>query len=194
MNKLYFRYGAMGSSKSATALICKYNYEEKGYGVLLLKANIDTRDTENGKIVVKSRIGLVSDCIIFNDDSNIIDIYNQEVTKRRIDVILVDEINFAKAHHVDELRELTKFVPVLLFGLKADFKTLLFEGSKRALELSDDIQEIKTICRCGRKATQNMRIVNGEPTNTGPTILVGGSDAYESVCWGCYRKLVLKKK
>jgi len=187
MNKLYFRYGVMGSSKTAEALMCRFNYIQKGFNVLLIKPSIDNR-FEQGKAQVTSRIGLCADCIKFNKSQNIIDLYNSENAKQKVDVIIVDECQFSTAKQIEQLRRIAYDIPVLCYGLLTNFKTELFDGSKRLVEIADSLQEIKSVCTCGRKASVNARIVNGKITTSGAEVLIGAEECYESMCYLCFRK------
>lgn len=186
--KLYFKYGVMGCSKSAQALMTKFNYEQQGYNVLLLKPSIDNRDDHENKSVVKSRIGLEADAIAFPKKQNLISLFNKH-KKENIGVIIVDECQFCTSSQIDELKELTKFVPVLCYGLKTDFRTKLFPGSKRLIEIADSLTELKAICQCGRKATVNARFKNGLLVTKGSVIEIGGDDKYKAMCYDCYKKL-----
>lgn len=191
MAKLYFKYGAMGSSKTANALITKFNYEERGMKVWLLKPATDDRD---GKDIIKSRIGLASRCFVVIPEMNLAEEYNKMPDR---DVIIVDEAQFLTGEQVDQLRELVddKDIPVLCFGLRTDFKTRVFPGSLRLLEIADSISEIKTICRCGSKATVNARIDgNGNIVTDGEQVFIGGNDSYEAMCHACYMKKIRQQK
>lgn len=194
--KLYFKYGVMGCSKTAQALMTKFNYEQQGYNVLLIKPSIDNRDDHENKTVVKSRIGLESEAIAFSRKQNLIRLFNKR-KKDNIGVIIVDECQFCTSTQIDELKELTKFAPVLCYGLKTDFRTKLFSGSKRLLEIADSLTELKAICECGRKATVNARFKNGLLVTKGSIIEIGGDDKYRAMCYDCYKKLekqTLKKE
>jgi thymidine kinase len=184
MPKLYFRYGCMGSSKTANALMVKFNYEEKGYKVALMKPAIDNRD---GIDIIKSRIGLQSKAIIISKKTNIMEWY---IAKSNIpDVIIIDEAQFLTEEQVNQLKDITiKYIPVLCFGLKTDFQTHLFKGSKRLIEIADSIQEIKSICKCGHKAECNMRIQNNKPIYNGNQIVIGGNESYIGVCYKCWEE------
>lgn len=184
MAKLYFKYGTMGSSKTAQALITKFNYEEKDMEVLFFKPSIDNRDGEN---IVKSRVGLSSKAIELHPTDNIYDIYKLNTNHN---VIIIDECQFLTEKQVDELVNIIiDFnIPVLCFGLKTDFTTSLFPGSKRLLEVADSIQEIKSICKCGRKATVNARFDNDKMVLKGEQICIGGNDKYISMCIKCWLK------
>ena len=183
MAKLYFKYGAMGSSKSAQALITKFNYEELGMTVWLIKPSTDTRD---GADIVKSRIGLSARAQIITPDQNIADEYRKLDT---YDVIIADEAQFFTPAQIDQLRALVDEddIPVLCFGLRTDFLTHLFPGSQRLLELSDSLTEIKTVCACGRKATVNARIDGaGRVITQGDQVFLGGNDSYVAMCHKCW--------
>lgn len=193
MSRLYFNYGTMGSSKSAQALMCKFNYEHKGMKVLLAKPALDTRgDVDTPK--VRSRIGLVADCLTITPDQSFIDMFNDFKAKNGCDCVIVDEAQFCTTEQIDQLKEITKYVPVLCYGLLTDFKSKLFEGSKRLVELADSLREIKSICRCGRKSTINARFVNGKCVDDGPVVLIGGDESYENMCYWCWQEELKKNK
>lgn len=113
--------------------------------------------------------------------------------KEKIDVVIVDECQFCKTHHIEELKKITEYVPVLCYGLKTNFKTKLFEGSKRLLELADSLTELKAICECGKKATLNGRFSNGKLVTNGKEVLIGGDETYKALCFDCYNKHKLAK-
>lgn len=187
MAKLYFRYGAMGSGKSIDLLKVAYNYEERGQKVLIFTANIDNRA---GVGKVWTRIGLSKEAETFSEDKNLFEIVKNY--KFRPDCILVDEANFLSEKNVYELSDVVDElnIPVICYGLRADFRQKFFSGSKTLMEIADKIEEIKTICECGSKATVNMRIVNGKPTIEGEKILIGGNESYKSVCRKCYKNYI----
>lgn len=187
MAKLYFKYGAMGSSKSAQALMTKFNYEELGMSVWLIKPSIDDRD---GKDIIRSRIGLENRCDIISPNDDIVDIFVSE-HKNSCDVIIADECQFFPAEQIDMLRRIVDEhgIPVLCYGLRTDFLSHLFGGSKRLFEIADSISEIKTICKCGQKAIVNARIdSDGHVATGGQTILLGGNDTYIPMCYKCWAK------
>ncbi|MBE6115740.1 MAG: thymidine kinase [Erysipelotrichaceae bacterium] len=189
MAKLYFKFGAMNSSKTANALMTKFNYEEKGKKVWLIKPAIDNRD---GVQIIKSRIGLSAECDALKTTDSIL-----ELCPDNIDVIICDECQFLTEEQVDDLRIIAtdKDIPVLCFGLRADFLTHLFPGSKRLFELADSIAEIKSICKCGSKAIVNARFDDkGEIQIEGAQVFIGGNESYEGLCWKCYHRLVEEKK
>ncbi len=186
MAKLYFKYGAMGSSKTAQALITKFNYEERNMKVLFLKPSIDSRD---GEFIVKSRVGLSAIATVVTPEENIYELF--EKNKNNYDVIIVDECQFLTEKQVDELLGIVVYfdVPVLCFGLRTDFATHMFPGSKRLFEVADSISEIKSICKCGAKATVNARIdENGKIIYEGEQICLGGNDRYIAMCIKCWLK------
>lgn len=193
MHKLYFKYGTMGSSKSAQALMTKFNYEQKGFNVLLLKPSIDNRDDVGKKRMVTSRIGLKSECMVFDDTYNLYELYKDENDKSRVDVIIIDEAQFCKSEQIDQCQLIANHIPVLCYGLKTNFKGLLFEGSKRLLEIANSISEIKSVCKCGFKATMNARIVDGVVVKDGEEIDIGGDEKYEAMCYKCWIKGQYKK-
>lgn len=194
MSKLYFKYGAMGSSKTAQALMCKFNYEQKGFKVFLLKPIVDNRTIKDGKALVSSRIGLTSECIEFDRNENFHDLCEKLDIIHEKNVIIVDECQFLTKEQVNELKDISLKIPILCYGLLTNYKTELFEGSKRLVEIADSIMEIKSICRCGRKATVNARLVDGKIVTTGEEIAIGGDEQYESMCYSCYIKKLNEQK
>ena len=184
MAKLYFKYGAMGSSKTAQALITKYNYEENDLNVWLIKPSADTRD---GADMIRSRIGLEARCEVITPDT---DIYARFLGSqvRRCHVIIVDECQFMTEQQIDQLRAIVNEhnIPVMCFGLRTDFQTKLFPGSLRLMEVADTVQEIKTICDCGAKAIVNARISDGYIVTEGAQVVLGGNDSYIAMCHRCY--------
>ena len=190
MAKLYFKYGAMGSSKTANALITKFNYEERGMKVWLIKPSIDDRD---GADTVRSRIGLQADAYVATPETNL---YEQFLLLGDYHVIIADECQFFTTAQVDQLRLIVDKlgIPVLCFGLRTDFLTHLFEGSRRLFEVADSITEIKTICTCGKKAIVNARIDGeGRVVTKGGQILIGGNDSYVAMCHSCWRNAIEKQ-
>ena len=183
MAKLYFKYGAMGSSKTANALITKFNYEERGMKVWLIKPAIDDRD---GATTVRSRIGLEAKAVTITADDDIFDSFSK---LSGYHAIIADECQFFTGVQIDQLRRIVDLfdIPVLCFGLRTDFLTHLFEGSRRLFEVADSITEIKTICSCGNKAIVNARIDgNGKVVTEGGQILIGGNDSYIAMCHRCW--------
>ena len=190
MAKLYFKYGAMGSSKSAQALITKFNYEELGMSVWLIKPGTDTRD---GVDVIRSRIGLSEKAQVIGPEEDIIAAYR---SAGRHDVIIADEAQFFTPEQIDGLRTLVdeEELPVLCFGLRTDFLTHFFPGARRLMELADSLTEIKTVCACGRKATVNARIdERGRIVTEGSQVLLGGNDRYIAMCHKCWKDRIRRE-
>ena len=184
MAKLYFKYGAMGCSKTAQALITKFNYEERGMKVLLMKPSVDNRD---GATVIKSRIGLKAEAVTVPSSQNLYDLYKEKYSE--CNVIIVDECQFLTPEQVDELSSIVidLNVPVLCFGLATDFLTHLFPGSRRLFEIAQSISEIKSVCRCGAKATVNARMDDfGNIVYKGEQVVLGGNDRYIAMCRKCW--------
>ena len=181
MAQLYYRYSTMNDGKSIELIKVAYNYEERGKNVLTLIPAVDDR---YGIGVITSRIGVQREAIVVNDDTNILELYMRENEKHKIDCVLIDECQFLKKHHVQELVEIVDSceVPVLAYGLKNDFRNELFEGSYYMLIYADKIEEIKTICWCGRKATMVARVVDGQIVKQGEQVVIGGNDMYVSLC------------
>jgi len=185
MAKLYFRYGAMGSSKTANALMVKYNYEEKGQIPVLLKPRTDTRD---GERVIRSRIGLEDKCSFVDEFLTEMKTAGSSVYRalkeKKVAAVIVDEVQFVSAEEVDLLSDIVDLfdIPVLCYGLRTDFTSHLFEGSKRLMEIADIIEEVPTVCWCGRRAHYNTRIKDGKIVRTGAQIMIGGNESYVSLC------------
>ncbi|MDO4531483.1 MAG: thymidine kinase [Bacillota bacterium] len=187
MAKLYFRYGVMGSSKSAQALITKFNYEEQGMRVWLLKPAADTR---NGVGKVYSRIGLEQAADAVTAEMDLFHIFRDREREFN-DVIIVDEAQFLQPAHVEQLRDIVDYynVPVFCFGLRTDFRTRMFPGSARLFELADSISELKTVCTCGGKAMVNARIdEKGHIITEGEQFLLGGNESYRPMCYKCWKR------
>lgn len=188
MAKLYFKFGAMGCSKTAQALITKFNYEERGMKVLLMKPAVDNRD---GESITRSRIGLSANALAVSQTEDLYALYKREYTS--CNVIIVDECQFLAPEQVDELGQIVidYNIPVLCFGLATDFTTHMFPGSKRLFEIAESISEIKSICKCGSKATVNARMDDhGNIVFKGEQVCLGGNDRYVAMCRKCW----LKKK
>ncbi len=191
MAKLYFKYGAMGSSKTAQALITKYNYEENDMKTWLIKPSADTRD---GADILRSRIGLTAQVAVMTPDTDIYEAFKAD--HQGCHVVICDECQFFTPEQIDQLRAIVDDfqVPVLCFGLRTDFQTKLFPGSMRLMELADEIEEIKTMCDCGVKATINARISDGYVVTEGAQVLLGGNDAYIAMCHRCYMQAIREHK
>ena len=186
MAKLYFKYGAMGSSKTANALITRFNYQERDMKVWLIKPSIDDRDGAN---IIRSRIGLEAVADVITPDADIFALF--EAGHKDCNTVIADECQFFTPDQVDQLRKIVDIynIPVLCFGLRTDFLTHVFPGSLRLFEVADSITEIKTVCSCGDKAIVNARIdENGHVVTTGSQILIGGNDSYIAMCHKCWKK------
>ncbi len=193
MAKLYFKYGAMGSSKTAQALITKYNYEENDLRVWLIKPSADTRD---GQQILRSRIGLEAPVEVIPADMDI-GVRFRLTQVGRCDVIIADECQFLTEAQIDQLRAIVdeENIPVICFGLRTDFQTRLFPGSRRLMEVADTLQEIKTICDCGAKATVNARIDEaGHIITQGAQVMLGGNDRYIAMCHKCYVRGIRERR
>lgn len=188
MAKLYFRYSCMGAGKSIDLLKVAYNYEERGHKVLLLNSSLDDRF---GKGVIATRIGISKEAYTFEIETDLLKLFKS--LEYPVACVLVDEAQFLTAKQVYELSEIVdRFdIPVICYGLRTDFRNELFEGSKALLALADKIEELKTICECGKKATCNMRVLDGKAVTTGNQILIGNLE-YKSVCRKCYKERVEK--
>ena len=193
MAKLYFKYGAMGSSKTAQALITKYNYEENDMKVWLIKPSADTRD---GQQILRSRIGLEAQVEVISPERDVYQLFI-DTQNGNCHAIIVDECQFLTGPQIDQLRAIVNDfnVPVMCFGLRTDFQTRLFPGSLRLMEVADTIQEIKTICDCGAKATVNARIDgDGHIITEGAQVVLGGNDSYIAMCHRCYIRGIRERR
>lgn len=191
MGKLIFCYGAMGASKSAELLMWRYNYEQSGYAVLLMKPKIDNREKHlSDKMgIISSRIGLTAECLLIDETiaewKNEIDTY---------DIIMIDEAQFLTENQVDELYQISMRKTVICFGLRTDFTQHFFPGSKRLMELATDIRELKTVCKCGKKATINARFDGEKLMTEGEQIQIGANESYRAMCKDCFEKLKKQPK
>lgn len=190
MGNLTFIYGVMGSSKSAQALITRHNYIQKGFNVILCKPEIDNRGDSVENRTVSSRIGIEAKCLVFDTNKNLVFLYMENFNYYKQNILIVDEAQFCTKEQIDQLKVLSKNVEVLCYGLKTNFKSELFEGSKRLIEIADKLEEISYICRCGSKAIINARFINGRPTVVGSEILIGAEESYEALCYECWKKLL----
>lgn len=192
MSKLYFRYGAMNSGKSTALLQAAFNYEERGQYVLLAKPAIDYKGDKN----IVSRLGVARevDFLIRPEDDlrEIFSQHSQEIeqkTGQRVSCLLLDEAQFLMELQVNQALEIAVLdrVPVLAYGIRTDFQTKAFPGSRRLLEIAHSLEELKTICRCGKKAMFNGRLVNGKFVFSGEQVAIDGDKVtYESLCPECY--------
>lgn len=184
MPKVYFRYGAMNAGKSTQLLQVRHNYHERHQRTLLLKPHLDDREGEG---LVAPRIGIApvrADALV-RPDTDVRGLVERDRELRgRLDCVLVDEAQFLRPEQVMQLCEVADFlgVPVMCYGLRADFRGELFPGSAALLALADSIEELRTICWCGRKATMNARILDGHVLRQGPQVLIGGNETYTSLC------------
>ena len=184
MAKVYFRYAAMNAGKSTQILQVRHNYHERHQVTLLLKPSLDNRE---GSDIVRARMGLEAkvDALVF-PETNLLELLRarREQGTPRVDCILLDEAQFLTPDQVLQLCDIADFegIPVMCFGLRSDFRGQLFPGSATLMALADDIEELKTICWCGRKATVNARLVDGTITLHGPQVLIGGNETYISLC------------
>ncbi len=195
IGKLYFRYGTMGSAKTALLLTTAYNFEERGMSYLCFKPSIDTRDKKN---VIRSRIGIERECEWIYRETDMFALVNDLIHERNMkpEWILVDEAQFLAAAQVDQLARLVDDfgINVICYGLRTDFRTSLFEGSRRLFEIADSIDEIKSTCSCGRKTIVNARMDSrGEIITEGEQVEIGGNERYVSVCRKCWRNKKIEK-
>ena len=187
MANLFYYYGAMNSSKTANALMTHFNYTEVGQKALLCKTEVDTRD---GARKIRSRIGLEEDCVLLKE---FVTFTEDEIKK--YDAIIVDEVQFATPEQVDFLSDVVDFydVPVICYGLRADFKNNLFPGSERLIAIADTIKEIKTVCWCGKKATCNARYNESGIVRDGEQVMLGANDSYISLCRKHFKMGILRR-
>lgn len=189
--KLYFRYGTMGSAKTAMLLTTAYNFEERGLKYLCMKPVVDTRDNRN---VIRSRIGIERECAWIYDDTNLYSMIRDLCVNTPDEApswILVDEAQFLSSPHVDQLAAVVDDfgINVICYGLRTDFKGNLFAGSRRLFEMADTIDEVKSTCSCGRKTIMNARIdSSGEIITEGEQVEIGGNDRYVACCRKCWRR------
>lgn len=181
MAQLYYRYSTMNAGKSLEVIKVANNYEERGKRVMCLIPRLEGRED---RYEIVSRAGLTHPALMIDDDTNIMNLFIERNMQEPIDCVLLDECQFLRKHHVQELAEIVDSfdVPIMAYGLKNDFKNELFEGSYYFLVYADKIEEIKTICWCGRKATMVARIRDGKIIKQGDQIMLGGSDVYVSLC------------
>ena len=181
MGKLIFRYGCMGSSKTAQALITQFNYEERGMRCLLLKPKMENRD---GADILGSRIGLARKCssveAVIKDPRDIESLDEM----KDVHAIVIDEVQFLEPIYIEALARVADYydIPIICYGLKTDFRGTLFDASRALVEYADDIEEIPCVCWCGRKAKYNARIMDGQVVREGAQIALGGNDSYTALC------------
>jgi len=182
--KVYFRYAAMNAGKSTQLLQVRHNYHERHQQTLLLKPHLDNRDGED---LIKPRIGgLVAkvDALIYPDTDLQVLVEEKRQLAGKVDCVLVDEAQFLNPEQVRQLCSVADFmdIPIMCYGLRADFRGELFPGAATLMALADDIEELKTICWCGKKATINARIMDGHVLTEGPQVLIGGNETYTALC------------
>lgn len=192
MAKLYFLYSAMNAGKSLDLLKTAYNYEERGQNVLIITSSIDTR---YGKNKICSRVGLEKDAISIDENTDIKALFINKSLKTQIDCVLCDEVQFYKKEQIKQLTDIVdQFnTPVICYGLRSDFRIEPFEGSIYLMAIADTIEELKTVCWCGKKATINARIVNGKITTKGKQVQIGGNESYISICRKHFKEGKLSK-
>ena len=199
-SKLHFIYGSMASSKSLRLLTTAYNFEENGIQIMVLKPSLDTRDGEG---IIKSRAGLERKCIMVDEDVNLykaIKAYKNVLASQfeELKWVLIDECQFLTEEQVDQLSDVVDFldINVMCFGLRTDFQSHLFDGSRRLFEIADDIEEIKSSCACGEKKTSiNARFdENGEIITEGGQVEIGGNDKYKAICRRCWKNKIREKE
>ena len=182
MAKLYFYYAAMNAGKSTTLLQADFNYRERGMETMLWTASFDDRAGEG---TIGSRIALSAPANAYDESVDLFAAVGQELKKRKLDCILVDEAQFLSQQHVLQLCEVTDNlgIPVLCYGLRTDFQGKLFPGSAALLALADSLIELKAVCECGRKATMNLRVdAEGHAVAAGAQTEIGGNDRYVALC------------
>lgn len=188
MSKLYFRHGTVGSAKTLNLLAVAYNYHQQGKKACLIKPRLDTRF---GAEMVRSRAGLEREADLLVEPDTVLDVEKME----GLDCILVDEAQFLSAFLIDQLRKVTirLNIPVICYGLRTDFRRNLFEGARRLMEVADAIEEIKTTCAyCNKKAIYNLKLLDGNPTLSGPTIDLGAEEKYLPSCHVCYADRLIR--
>jgi len=191
MAKLYFRYGTMGCGKSIDLLKVSFNYKERGQVPLLITSAIDDRF---GTSKITTRIGLSEKAYAFSKNESI---FNYVLPlKDSIDVVIADEAQFFTKEQINELSDVGDIldIPVICYGLRSDFQNKLFTGSAELLAIADKIEEMKTMCECGKKATCNLRIVDGNVITEGKQIYIGGNESYLPVCRKCFKKYITMPK
>lgn len=193
MAKLYFIQSPMNGSKSALLLMKAYSFEERGIPFVCMKSKIDNRESTN---IIVSRVGIKRECLSISLEDNIFDIVKQINEQKSLKWVLVDESQFMSKEQIDQLSDIVDIldINVMCYGLRTDFRTRLFPGSSRLMELADDIDEVKISCSCGRKALINARIgMDGRLVTNGAQVLIGGNDRYIPLCRKCYKEAIKNK-
>ncbi len=181
MAKLYFRYGAMGASKTSNALMVDYNYMERGQHAVIFKPSIDTRD---GVKILRSRVGMQKEVQLITQDEELFSTISGMNSEQKIDCVIIDEAQFLSGAQVMQLCDVVDRlgIPVIAYGLRADFAGNLFPGSERLLAMADSIEEIKTVCWCSKKAIMNARVISGVVVKEGEQVMLGGNESYVALC------------
>jgi thymidine kinase len=188
MAKLYFHYSSMNAGKSTALLQANHNYGERGMSTMLFTAKLDDRD---GVGVIRSRIGIEHDALVFGSGDDLLSLMKVELGKRPVDCVLIDEAQFLSKAQVDQLTKIVDEhnVPVLTYGIRTDFLGEAFEGSRYLMAWSDEIKELKALCHCGKKATMNARVdSSGKMETEGAQIEIGGNERYVSLCRSCFAR------
>lgn len=200
MSKLYFRYGTMGSTKTLNLLTTAYNFEERNISFLCIKPSIDDRDGEG---VIKSRVGIERKCELVHPDTDVFELIKEhnytQMENRFVQIkwVLVDEAQFFSEEQIDQLAKAVDVfdINIICYGLRTDFRSKLFPGSRRLFELADNIEEVKASCSCGRKTSINARIdEDGNVITIGEQVLIGGNDKYVAMCRKCWHKRIQESK
>lgn len=202
MGKLIFKYGVMGSHKTAEALIVRYQHIDRGHQVLLLKPDVDTRDDTSTVRKLRSRIGIEAECICLKPEDDVLKIYRDnfngdENGRLSYPVVIIDEAQFLTEEHVSQLRLIAdnyKYSKIYCYGLRTNSNGHLFTGSKRLFELADEIQEVESVCDCGRKAIINAKFNDGKVVVDDVPVDIGGDEKYKAMCFSCWNKLKKKSK
>ena len=183
MPKLYFRYGTMGSAKTLNLLAVAHNYKAQGKKVCVIKPLLDTRFGQS-KVVSRAGLDCEADILVTDEmESTLV----EDIKQRQVNCVLADEVQFFSEKIIERLRSITQYAPVICYGLRTDFQSNFFPGSKRLMELADSIEELKVTCQfCNRKAIFNMRFKNKKPTFSGEQIELGAEETYSPVCYACW--------
>lgn len=196
MAKLIYYYGTMASSKTANALINRFQHCQAGEEVWLVKPEIDTRDDANGQILVKSRIGIAAEAEVLKFNESFKDFYTRMIAGEHEapEIVIIDEAQFLSEEQVEELKEFAIYMstPVYCYGLRTDFTSHLFPGAKRLFELADEIHEIPSLCECGEPAIINGKFYKGRLVTSGDQIDIGGDEKYRPLCYNHWRYYMLK--
>lgn len=197
MAKLHYKYATMGAGKSLDLIRTAYNYKERGMNPLVFKPDVDTRDIgENGSCIIKSRTGASCEAEWIKENDNIANIVSMFNSHKKVDVVIVDEVQFLTCKQIMQLSNIVTEleIPVLAYGLKTNFKGELFEPIKTLLAYCDDIQEIRSLCFCGKRANHNARVVEGNVIKHGKEIQIGGNEKYVALCNKHFKEGIIKER